>query len=192
MKKVTILVPCYNEEESLPLFYESLLKVIESIPQKYEWELLFVNDGSRDRTLQVMRNLRERDSRVSYLDLSRNFGKERAMLAGFDYVTGDCMIIMDADLQDPPELIPQMLQYWEEGYEDVYAKLSLICSKKGLFPCILPHIAENHKDRGPAECGRFPPSGPLLYQCSHKNEGVRALHQRNVLLDRVPEKGNTL
>lgn len=122
MKKVTILVPCYNEEESLPLFYESLLKIIESIPQKYEWELLFVNDGSRDRTLQVMRNLRERDSRVSYLDLSRNFGKERAMLAGFDYVTGDCMIIMDADLQDPPELIPQMLQYWEEGYEDVYAK----------------------------------------------------------------------
>lgn len=89
MKKVTILVPCYNEEESLPLFYESLLKIIESIPQKYEWELLFVNDGSRDRTLQVMRNLRERDSRVSYLDLSRNFGKERAMLAGFDYVTGD-------------------------------------------------------------------------------------------------------
>ena len=122
MKKVTILVPCYNEEESLPLFYESLLKIIESIPQKYEWELLFVNDGSRDRTLQVMRNLRERDSRVSYLDLSRNFGKERAMLAGFDYVTGDCMIIMDADLQDPPELIPQMLQYWEEGYEDVLAK----------------------------------------------------------------------
>lgn len=115
MKKVTILVPCYNEEESLPLFYESLLKIIESIPQKYEWELLFVNDGSRDRTLQVMRNLREKDSRVSYLDLSRNFGKERAMLAGFDYVTGDCMIIMDADLQDPPELIPQMLQYWEEA-----------------------------------------------------------------------------
>ena len=113
MKKVTILVPCYNEEESLPLFYESLLKIIESIPQKYEWELLFVNDGSRDRTLQVLRNLRERDSRVSYLDLYRNFGKERAMLAGFDYVTGDCMIIMDADLQDPPELIPQMLQYWE-------------------------------------------------------------------------------
>lgn len=122
MKKVTILVPCYNEEESLPLFYENLLKVIESIPQKYEWEFLLVNDGSRDRTLQVMRNLRERDGRVSYLDLSRNFGKERAMLAGFDYVTGDCMIIMDADLQDPPELIPQMLQYWEEGYEDVYAK----------------------------------------------------------------------
>ena len=72
--------------------------------------------------MQIMRNLHSRDSRVSYVDLSRNFGKERAMLAGFDYAGGDCMIIMDADLQDPPELIPQMLACWEEGYEDVYAR----------------------------------------------------------------------
>lgn len=121
MKKVTVLVPCYNEEASLPLFYDSICVTMDGHPQ-YEWELLLVNDGSRDNTLQIMRNLRSRDGRVSYIDLSRNFGKERAMLSGFDYATGDCMIIMDADLQDPPELIPQMLRYWEEGYEDVYAK----------------------------------------------------------------------
>lgn len=121
MKKVTVLVPCYNEEEALPLFYDRICQTISAL-QEYEWELLFVNDGSRDRTLQIMRNLHSRDSRVSYVDLSRNFGKERAMLAGFDYAGGDCMIIMDADLQDPPELIPQMLACWEEGYEDVYAR----------------------------------------------------------------------
>lgn len=121
MKKVTVLVPCYNEEESLPIFYDRFLEVVSGI-QGYEWELLLVNDGSRDNTLQIMRNLHCKDSMVSYVDLSRNFGKERAMLAGFDYASGDCMIVMDADLQDPPELIPQMLAYWEEGYEDVYAK----------------------------------------------------------------------
>ena len=121
MKKVTVLVPCYNEEEALPLFYDRICQTISAL-QEYEWELLFVNDGSKDRTLQIMRNLHSRDSRVSYVDLSRNFGKERAMLAGFDYAGGDCMIIMDADLQDPPELIPQMLACWEEGYEDVYAR----------------------------------------------------------------------
>lgn len=121
MKKVTVLVPCYNEEEALPIFYDRLCEIISGIGN-YDWELLLVNDGSRDNTLQIMRNLHAKDKRVSYVDLSRNFGKERAMLAGFDYATGDCMIIMDADLQDPPELIPQMLAYWEEGYEDVYAK----------------------------------------------------------------------
>jgi glycosyltransferase involved in cell wall biosynthesis len=88
----------------------------------YEWEVLFVNDGSKDRTLDILRDFRCQDSRISYIDLSRNFGKENAMLAGFDYVTGDCMIIMDADLQDPPYLIKDMLNKWEEGYDDVYAK----------------------------------------------------------------------
>ena len=88
----------------------------------YDWELLLVNDGSKDKTLEIMKSLREADNRVSYVDLSRNFGKEKAMLAGFDYVTGDCMIIMDADLQDPPSLIPEMVSWWEQGYDDIYAK----------------------------------------------------------------------
>lgn len=121
MKKVSVLIPCYNEEASLPLLYTELAKVMDSC-QSYHWEVFFINDGSRDNTLSVIKDLRQKDMRVSYIDLSRNFGKENAMLAGFDYVTGDCMVIMDADLQDPPSLILDMLKYWEEGYEDVYAK----------------------------------------------------------------------
>lgn len=85
-------------------------------------EILFVNDGSHDKTLEVIKFLRSQDERINFVDLSRNFGKEVAMLAGFDYATGDCLVIMDADLQHPPHLIPEMLKYWEEGYDDVYAK----------------------------------------------------------------------
>lgn len=121
MKKISVLVPCYNEEASLPLLYTELVKVMNSC-QSYDWEVLFINDGSRDNTLSVIKDLRQMDMRVSYVDLSRNFGKENAMLAGFDYVTGDCMVIMDADLQHPPHVILKMLEKWEEGYEDVYAK----------------------------------------------------------------------
>lgn len=121
MKKISVLVPCYNEEASLPLLYTELVKVM-NLCQSYDWEVLFINDGSRDNTLSVIKDLRQMDMRVSYVDLSRNFGKENAMLAGFDYVTGDCMVIMDADLQHPPHVILKMLEKWEEGYEDVYAK----------------------------------------------------------------------
>ena len=119
--KVSILIPCYNEEKSLPLLYPELKALMDGRTE-YEWEVLFVNDGSKDNTLNLIKALRAADGRIGYVNLSRNFGKENAMLAGFDYVTGDCMVIMDADLQDPPSLIPEMLRYWEEGYEDVYAK----------------------------------------------------------------------
>ena len=90
--------------------------------ENYEFELLFINDGSKDKTLSMIKELRSKDNRVCYVDFSRNFGKEIAMIAGLDYATGDCVIIMDADLQDPPELIPQMVELWEQGYDDVYAK----------------------------------------------------------------------
>lgn len=121
MKKVTIIIPAYNEEESLPFLCERLTKVIDNI-DKYEFEILFVNDGSKDRTIELIKKLRNEDKRISYVDFSRNFGKEIAMIAGLDYATGDCVIFMDADLQDPPELVPEMLKYWEEGYDDVYAR----------------------------------------------------------------------
>lgn len=120
-KKVSILIPCYNEEKSLPLLYTELCSLMNSL-NNYTWEVLFVNDGSKDNTLNIIKALRINDNRINYVDLTRNFGKENAMLAGFDYVTGDCMVILDADLQDPPSLIPQLLEYWEEGYDDVYAK----------------------------------------------------------------------
>ena len=121
MKKITILVPAYNEEESLPFLYERVSKIMNEV-KDYEFELLFVNDGSKDNTLNEIKKLREQDKRVCYVDFSRNFGKEIGMIAGLDYATGDCVIIMDADLQDPPELIPEMIKLWEQGYDDVYAK----------------------------------------------------------------------
>ena len=121
MKKVSLLIPAYNEEETLGLLYNELNKAIDDIPG-YEFEILFVNDGSNDNTLNILRNLQKRDPRINYISFSRNFGKETAMAAGFDYVSGDAVVIMDADLQDPPRLIKEMILYWEEGYDDVYAK----------------------------------------------------------------------
>lgn len=120
-KIISILVPCYNEEVVLNQFYQRLSQVITNIPQ-YDFQFMFINDGSKDQTLDIMRELHEKDSRVSYVNLSRNFGKEIAMIAGIDYLTGDAVIIMDADLQDPPELILEMISWWEKGYQDVSAK----------------------------------------------------------------------
>lgn len=121
MKKISILIPCYNEEASLPLLYNELVRLMDS-QTNYAWEVLMVNDGSKDRTLEIIKYLRKKDNRICYIDLSRNFGKEKAMLAGFDYVTGDCMVIMDADLQHPPYIVNEMITKWEAGYDDVYAK----------------------------------------------------------------------
>lgn len=121
MKKVTLLIPCYNEEESLEHLFERLCDISSNLTQ-YQWQFLLVNDGSQDNTLAVIKSMRERDNRFCYIDLSRNFGKECAMLAGFDYAEGDCVIILDADLQQPPESIPEMLRLWELGYDDVYAR----------------------------------------------------------------------
>ena len=127
MKKISIIIPAYNEEDSLPILYERLKKVMDSI-SNYEFEVLFVNDGSKDKTIQIIKELREKDDRICYVDFSRNFGKEIAMIAGIDYAKGDAVVFMDADLQDPPELIPELIKYWEEGYDDVYARRS---SRKG-------------------------------------------------------------
>lgn len=121
MKKISIIIPAYNEEESLPYLYERLTKLIDQI-KNYEFEILFINDGSKDKTLEMIKEYRKQDTRFSYVNLSRNFGKEVAMIAGLDYAVGDAVVFMDADLQDPPELLPELIKYWEEGYDDVYAK----------------------------------------------------------------------
>lgn len=120
-KLVTILVPAYNEQEVLHLLYDRLEKLMNE-NTNYDFEVLLVNDGSKDKTFEIMQELREKDKRFCYLNLSRNFGKETAMIAGLDYCKGNAVVIIDADLQDPPELIPEMIKYWEEGYDDVYAK----------------------------------------------------------------------
>ena len=120
-KKISILIPAYNEQEVLRHLYERLGKLAGE-NTNYTFEFLFVNDGSRDNTLEMIKTYAKDDDRVAYVNLSRNFGKEIAMIAGLDHVTGDATVIIDADLQDPPELIPMMISYWEEGFDDVYAR----------------------------------------------------------------------
>ena len=156
MKKVNLIVPCYNEAEALPLLKDELNKVIQTLDQ-YTFEILLINDGSTDTTLSVMKEICDTDSHYKYISFSRNFGKEIAMIAGLDYATGDCVIFMDADLQDPPELIPELVKYWEEGYDDVYAKRK---SRKGetwlkkftskMYYKVLQHLTrvEIQKDTG--------------------------------------------
>lgn len=121
MKKISIIVPAYNEEESLPMLFSRVTALIDSIPD-YEFEVLFVDDGSKDKTLELIKEQRRKDQRYSYVTFARNFGKETAMIAGLDYAVGDAVIFIDADLQDPPEVIPELIHWWEQGYDDVYAK----------------------------------------------------------------------
>jgi len=121
MKKVSIIIPCHNEHENIYPLYRELCRFIDAMHQ-YEWQILLIDDGSQDLTLSYIKSLCHCDKRFSYISFSRNFGKESAMLAGFDHAQGDCAIIMDADLQHPPHIIPQMLQLWEAGIDDVYAQ----------------------------------------------------------------------
>jgi len=114
-----LIVPCYNEEEALPYFYEEVCRVVGEL--NYETELLFVNDGSKDNTLSVIKGFAEKDERVKYLSFSRNFGKEGAMYAGFCNASGDLVAVMDADMQDPPSLLPKMLELIESGEYDSVA-----------------------------------------------------------------------
>ncbi len=119
---ISIIVPCFNEEKSLRLFHEAVKKTEESMPD-CRFELLLVNDGSKDKTLEVMRELAAEDSTVKYFSFSRNFGKEAAMYAGFCHVQGDYAAVMDADLQDPPDLLPEMYRLIKSGeYDSVAAR----------------------------------------------------------------------
>lgn len=118
-EKITVIIACYNEEEVIPYFYEEITKIAD-ILSKYQFEFLFINDGSVDKTLETVKKLSKKDKRVRYISFSRNFGKEAAMLAGLEHATGDYITLMDADLQDPPSLLPIMLKHIiEEGYDSV-------------------------------------------------------------------------
>ena len=121
MKKVTILLPAYNEAESFSELRNCMQQVVSNNPE-YDWEFLLINDGSTDHTLQRMKELQQQDDRYHYIDLSRNYGKEIAIMAGIDYAQSDAVVIMDADMQHPIDVIPEMLKYWEEGFDDVYAQ----------------------------------------------------------------------
>ncbi|MBQ4066003.1 MAG: glycosyltransferase family 2 protein [Clostridia bacterium] len=118
MKKISVVVPCYNEQESVELFYNEMVSVAAKMNNDFEF--IFVNDGSKDRTLEIVKGLGEKDERVKYISFSRNFGKEAAIYAGFSNASGDYVVMMDADLQDPPKLLPEMLDAIEkEGYDSV-------------------------------------------------------------------------
>lgn len=116
---ISLIIPCYNEEETIKILYDSLTQVSKALPQ-FDFEYLFVNDGSSDKTLQILKELAVSDDRIVYLSFSRNFGKEAAMYAGFCNTTGDYVAVMDADMQDPPSLLPEMIKYIEQdGYDSV-------------------------------------------------------------------------
>lgn len=119
MKKISLVIPCYNEQDALPIFYREITAVLSGLD--YEYELIFVNDGSTDGTLICLKKLAEQDSHIIYLSFSRNFGKEAAMYAGFCHVKGDYIAVIDADMQDPPSLLPQMIEKLESGDYDSVA-----------------------------------------------------------------------
>mgnify|MGYP004578594281 CR=1 FL=1 len=122
MKKISIVVPMYYEEQVAEECYKRLSEVLKTLEDKYEHEIIFVNDGSKDKTLEILENITNIDKSVKVISFSRNFGHQAAVTAGLQYVTGDAIVIIDADLQDPPELIPDMLKKWEDGFEVIYGK----------------------------------------------------------------------
>ena len=117
VKLLSVVVSVYNEELAIPEFYQETGAVLKALPSSWDYELLFVNDGSADRSLELLRELARRDSRVRVVEFSRNFGHEAAMIAGIDYARGDGIVCMDADLQHPPECIPEIVEKFDQGYE---------------------------------------------------------------------------
>ena len=119
-KLCSCIVPCFNEEEVIPLYYEEMQKVRKQEEGKIDFEIIFIDDGSKDKTLEVIKKLSEQDECIHYVSFSRNFGKEAAMYAGFEHANGEYVVTMDVDLQDPPHLIPEMIRcIEEEGYDSV-------------------------------------------------------------------------
>lgn len=130
--KISVIVPCYNEQEAIPFFYDEIVKISKIMENDAEFEYLFINDGSKDKTINVLRELAKRDERVKYVSFSKNFGKEAAMYAGLEKSSGDYIAVMDVDLQDPPELLVQMFQDLESGEYDCVATRRV--SRKGEPP----------------------------------------------------------
>ena len=120
MPKYSLIIPIYNEEETIPELYRRVSDVMDSLDDSVE--LILINDGSRDRSLKLMRELQERDARVCYISFARNFGHQAAVTAGLNFARGQVIVVLDADLQDPPELIPKMIESWQAGYHVVYAQ----------------------------------------------------------------------
>lgn len=132
MKKISIIVPCYNEEQAIPYFYEEISKVAKKM--KNDFEFIFVNDGSKDKTIEIVKDYAKKDERVKFINFSRNFGKEAAMYAGLELSSGDYVAIMDADLQDPPSLLPEMVNILEDKNSDYDSVGTRRVTRKGEPP----------------------------------------------------------
>jgi len=152
---LSVVVPAFNEEEVLPEFHRRLIAVLAALPA--DWEIVYVNDGSSDRTVQVMTGFA--DPRVAVIDLSRNFGKEIAMTAGLDHARGSAVVVIDADLQDPPELIPELVAKWQEGFDVVYARRTVrdgeTLLKKATAKLFYRSIQSLSRVKIPADTGDF-------------------------------------
>lgn len=154
-KKISVVVPCFNEEESLATFNKTLLQFL---PENYDYEVIYVNDGSRDNTFQVILNLAKDNQHIKYISLSRNFGHQNALKAGYDFASGDCAISLDADLQHPPAVIPELIAKWEEGFEIVNTIRadhdSISYTKKissGIFYHIMRKLSDVNIENGMAD-----------------------------------------
>ena len=179
---LSIIVPCYNEEESVPHFYAETVKQETFFHEKdVEFEFIFVDDGSRDGTVAAVKALREKDERVHLVSFSRNFGKEAAIIAGLEKSVGDFTVLMDADLQDPPAILPEMYSYIEQGYDG-----DATCGQKGraadqvvLCPEVLWSDAKDFQD---GDCGwreGLPADDKTGDRCDSGNEGVQSLFKGN-------------
>lgn len=154
-KKISVIVPCFNEEESLATFNKTLLQFL---PETYDYEVIYVNDGSRDNTFQVISNLAKDNLNIKYISFSRNFGHQNALKAGYDFASGDCAISLDADLQHPPAVIPELIAKWEEGFEIVNTIRndhdSISFTKKmssGIFYQIMRKLSDVNIENGMAD-----------------------------------------
>jgi dolichol-phosphate mannosyltransferase len=154
-KKISLVVPCFNEEEGLSKFNETLLT---ALPEKYEYEIIYVNDGSSDKTVEVIKSLAQNHPEIKYISFSRNFGHQNALKAGYDFATGHCAISLDADLQHPPAVIPELIQKWEEGFEIVNTirldHESISAGKKlssGIFYRIMRRMSDVNIETGMAD-----------------------------------------
>jgi len=155
MSTVSVIVPCYNESKALRLFFKELKK---HLPKKYSYEIIFVNDGSNDDTLEIIKSISSEQSFAHYISFSRNFGHQNALKAGFDLSSGDCAICLDSDLQHPPEIIPKLLKKWEQGFESVVTKRidhdSISFFKKStskLFYRLTNHLSDIKLEEGIAD-----------------------------------------
>lgn len=141
MKKISIVVPCFNEEEVIEMFYKELMKVINQLKDKYSYEIVFIDDGSKDNTLKILKDLRKENENIKIISFSRNFGKESAIYAGLSNSTGELVVLMDSDLQHPPKTILEMLEEINNGYDVVATKRinrkRRTNSKKHVFKFIL-------------------------------------------------------